>query len=109
MPISISSSPMVKVGRPTRGTVQGDSATPMVRKLASAFSAAATTSSSEPPASALAPATLKANTMPATPRRRAASAGGAEATSSRTCTDLTVMSSSSAISVAMSKFIVSPL
>ena len=50
--------------------------------LSSAFCATASTSSSEPPWSACAPATLKANTMPATPRRRSASSGGAEATSS---------------------------
>ena len=75
MPISISPSPMVKVGFPTRGTVQGESATPMVRRLASACSAAPATSSRLPPRSAFAPATLKAKTIPATPRLRAASAG----------------------------------
>ena len=46
--------------------------------------------------------------MPATPRRRPASAGGAEATSSLTSTVRTSMSSMSAISAAMSKFMTSP-
>jgi hypothetical protein len=47
--------------------------------------------------------------MPATPRRRSASSGGAEATSSLTSTVRTSMlSSKSAISAAMSKFIMSP-
>ena len=108
MPISISSSPMVKVGLPAMGTVQGESATPIVRVFASAFCAAATTSSSEPPLSAQAPAHLKAKIMPATPRRRPASSGGAEATSSLTNTVRTSMSSKSAISAAMSKFNTSP-
>ena len=70
----------------------------MVRVLASVFSATATTSSSDAALSALAPAVLKAKTMPATPRRRSASSGGAEATSSLTSTVRTSMSSISAIS-----------
>ena len=37
MPISISPSPMVKVGRPAAGTVQGESATPMEAMLARAL------------------------------------------------------------------------
>ncbi len=49
MPISISSSPMVKVGRPAIGTVHGERATPMLRVFASAFSVTATTSAKDPP------------------------------------------------------------
>ena len=98
MPISISPSPMVKVGLPTRGTVQGESATPMVRRLARACSAAADHLVEAAAGLGFAPATLKANTMPATPRRRAASSGGAEATSSRTSTVRTSISSIAAIS-----------
>ena len=60
MPTSISSSAMVKVGLPTIGTTHGESATPMVRRFASAFSAFSATSSSVMPLSAAAPATLKA-------------------------------------------------
>ena len=56
MPISISSSPMVKVGTPAAGTVQGESATPM----AGVLSAAARDAHDlvERPSSAAAPAIL---------------------------------------------------
>ena len=46
--------------------------------------------------------------MPATPRRLAASAGGAEAMSSASFTEVVGTSSISSISPAMSKFMTSP-
>ena len=58
MPISISSSPMVKVGSPAFGTMQGESATPMVRIFARARSVTSTTSSRLRISSAAAPAIL---------------------------------------------------
>ncbi len=51
---------MLKVGLPTLGTMQGDSATPIERVLSSAFWAMAATSSSDIMRSAAAPAILKA-------------------------------------------------
>ena len=58
MPISISSSARVKVGRPAAGTVQGERATPMERVLAMAFSAMRFTSARGAMVSAMAPASL---------------------------------------------------
>ena len=58
MPISISSSAMVKVGRPACGTVQGVSATPTVRQASAAAWAMRVTSARSSPASAAAPAIL---------------------------------------------------
>jgi hypothetical protein len=58
IPISISSSPIVKVGRPAAGTVQGEGATPIERVLAMAFSAIRLTSASGASVSAFAPASL---------------------------------------------------
>jgi len=58
IPTSISSSAMANVGRPASGTMQGVSATPIVRVLATAFSATAATSSRLRIWSAAAPAHL---------------------------------------------------
>lgn len=51
---------------------------------------------------------LKANTMPATPRRLVSEPTGAEATSSLTRTEAVCTSSNSTVSQAMSKFRLSP-
>ncbi len=60
MPISISSSPISKVGLPACGTVQGVSAMPIERQASAAFWAVAVTASRSAISSALAPAILKA-------------------------------------------------
>ena len=73
-PSSISSPPSSKPGRPAAGTVQGDSATPMVRTASAAARASAATARRSAPASAAAPATLWTRTVPASPRRPAWSA-----------------------------------
>ena len=108
MPISISPSGRSKVGLPASGSVQDESATPIVRSPAAARSVVATTSSSVAPSAAFAPATLYRKKMPAMPRRLAARSGGAEATSSAPSTVRTSMPSSLAYSAARSKFITSP-
>ena len=108
MPNSTSSAAISKEGLPDSGTTHGVRATPIERHASAAFEAARATSASVPPAAARAPATLNANTMPATPRRLSRSAGGALATSSHTRTEAMSMPSSSRNSRAMSKFMRSP-
>ena len=90
------------------GTVQAESATPMVRSESAARCVTAVTPARSSPASAAAPAILNANTMPATPRRLSRSANEALATSSRSSTVVVSMSSNDTRSPAMSKFMTSP-
>ena len=68
-PISMSPSPMSKVGRPTAGTVQLVSATPIERVAALTRSPNVLSCSRLLPRSAAAPTIFSTISVPATPRR----------------------------------------
>ena len=71
MPISIWPSGSSNVGTPAAGSVQGASATPMLRVFGRPpVRVTACTSASDAPAAAAAPATLYRKKIPAMPRRR---------------------------------------
>ena len=106
IPISIFPSGIEKPGLPTSGIMQGVRATPMLLMLSLALLATRSTSSNEYILSAAAPATLNANTMPATPLRKFLFLE--EATSSVTRTAAVFMPSNSTSSLAIVKFIWSP-
>ena len=109
IPISISFSSKVKFGLPAAGTVHGVSAIPILLTLFITFSATALTSSSVAPVSALAPANLWTNIVPAIPLLPIVHVLFSTATSSSTITESTLIPSISAISLAISKFITSPV
>ena len=81
-------SPSANPGRPTAGTVQAPSATPMLARSPAAPRASTATSARLRPEAAAAPATLWMSTVPAMPRRRSRGTVPARATSSANHDDL---------------------
>ena len=104
------SSPSANPGRPTAGTVQAPSATPMRAEIAGGRSREhALPRRGFGPAAAAAPAILWTSTVPAMPRRRSRGTVSRSATSSATTTISTGMPSARASSAARPKFSRSPV
>ena len=108
-PSSISPSSSVNPGAPAAGTMQGESATPIVATASAAHCAASRTCARLSPAAEAAPATLWTSTVPARPRRPVAAVLSRSATSSATTTISAAIPSPRAISAARPKFSRSPV